>query len=165
MRIHVWMASAALALLPSVAGAGHPSRDLNDGLHAMIAGDYVRAEPALRRAIEHDPNNGIARFNYAATLRALGRNDQALAEYRAALGLIPTSDPKSRADVLYGIALTSDDMGDPIRAARAWNDYVQYAQRYIQEQPSVEIARTRLAAAQRLAGIRVAPLGTQKAGR
>jgi Flp pilus assembly protein TadD len=132
-----------------VAGSAFAST-LDEGLHALTAGDWPRAERMLSVAAHEQPNDFNARFNHAAALRELGRNDEAVGEYRAALELARTEPQKS--NTLYGIALARDAQGDPT----GWNEYLSYAGKYKSEQPSVQIARERLEAQ---------PPGTRKAAR
>ena len=132
-----------------VAGTAFAST-LDEGLHALTAGDWPRAEQLLSVAAREQPNDFNARFNYAASLRELGRNDEAVGEYRAAQQLARTEPQRS--DALYGIALARDAQGDPT----GWHEYLSYAGKYKSEQPAVEIARERL---------EMTVPGTQKAAR
>jgi Flp pilus assembly protein TadD len=157
MRVTILLAAF---LMPAAALAG----SLDDGLHAMVAGDYTRAEASLRCATSERPRDPIAHFNLASALRSLGRGDEALAEYQTALDL--SRDDTVRGDTLYGIALTRDTQGNPALSQQAWRNYISFAQRDRTQQPSVAIAERRLADAERLAA--QPPLkipGTQKAGR
>jgi Flp pilus assembly protein TadD len=125
-------------LVTMVAGAAFAAGNLDEGLHALIAGDAPRAEQLLSQASREQPANFNARFNHASALRALGRNDEAISEYRAAQDLA-RSEP-DRSNALYGIALAKDAMGD----TSGWSEYLRYAGRYRNEQASVAIARERL---------------------
>jgi Flp pilus assembly protein TadD len=111
---------------------------LDQGLHALVAGDSARAEQLLGQAVREEPGNFNARFNYASALRALGRNDEAVREYRVAVSLA-ASEPE-HANALYGIALARDAQGDPT----GWNEYLQFAGKKRNEQAAVRIARERL---------------------
>ena len=120
-----------------VAGAAFAS-SLDDGLHALTAGDWTRAEQQLAVASREEPANFHARFNHAAALREMGRNDEAISEYRASLDLARTEPQRS--DALYGIALAKDSMGDN----SGWSEYLRYAGKYRNEQAAAAIARERL---------------------
>ena len=51
------------------------------------AGRHAEAEAAYRRYIGDQPQDAVARFNFACFLRRRGRPDEALAEHQAALDL------------------------------------------------------------------------------
>jgi Flp pilus assembly protein TadD len=150
----------ALPLVSSVAAAA-PSA-LDEGLHAMVAGDYPRAVERLQIAVKQHPQDPIARFNLGSALRGMNRPAEAVFELRQAFEL--SLDQPGRSKALYGIALSADLLEDPNAAAKAWKDYIGYAQAFRSEQPAVAIARQRLAENQRLARLPTVP-GTQKAGR
>lgn len=57
-------------------------------LHAQ-RGDFVDAEPLLKKAVRVDPDNPHVLFNYANVLRALDKTDDALAWLAKALALSP----------------------------------------------------------------------------
>lgn len=57
-------------------------------LHAQ-RGDFVDAEPLLKKAVRVDPGNPHVLFNYANVLRALDKTDDALAWLAKALALSP----------------------------------------------------------------------------
>lgn len=159
MRPRLLLAFAFL-LVSSVAAAHTPAID--EGLHAMVAGDYPRAVEKLRVAVSEHPQDPIARFNLGSALREVGRPSEGIYELRQAFDL--SQDELQRANALYGIALSADQLGDANAAAQAWKDYIGYAQAFRSEQPAVAIARERLTEAQRLARLPTVP-GTQKAGR
>jgi tetratricopeptide (TPR) repeat protein len=144
------MRLVSLALLFTLTAS---ASSLDEGLHAMIAGNYPRAAQELAVAVAERPHDPIAHFNYASTLRALGRNDEALVEYQAALR--EARDPKLHSDVLYGIALTRNQQGDPALAAAAWRSYLAFASGR-GETGATQIARQNLASAEREIGIRKA---------
>ena len=163
MRYSLFVSAALL----SVGGVGLVTPvfadTLDQGLHAMVAGDYPRAVEELRRAVGERPRDPAAHFNLASALRGLGHPDEAVYEYHLALDL--ASDETGRSDALYGVALARDAQGNPELAQLAWRDYIHYAQAFRSEQPTVAIARERLAEDQRLAGRPAEIPGTQKAGR
>jgi tetratricopeptide (TPR) repeat protein len=161
MRSRLLLAFALASVSSVAAAAGHLSL-LDEGLHAMVAGDYPLAVERLRLAVNQRPRDPIARFNLGSALRGAGRPSEAIYELRQAFDL--SADEPGRANALYGIALSADQLADPNAAAQAWKDYIGYAQSFRSEQPAVAVARMRLAENQRLAHVQTVP-GTQKAGR
>jgi len=140
---------AIFALLSLPASAA----PLDEGLHALIRGDYPLAEQQLGQAVAEQPRNANARFNYASALRELGRYDEAVGQFQAAFR---EGDDLMKSNALYGIGMTRSREGDPARTAQAWRDYVAFAQNRRGDSAAVEIARTNLAAAERDLGIRKA---------
>src|SRR5262249_48194808 len=118
--------------------------------------DYQRAAQQLALAVAERPHDPIAHFSYGSALRGLGQYPDALGELHAALR--EARDPKLRADVLYGIALTRNQMGDPAHAAAPWRDYLAFAGNRPSDAAAAQIARQNLAMAER-------ELGTRKAAR
>jgi tetratricopeptide (TPR) repeat protein len=163
------VAAATLMLGARVASAeailSPQHQKLGQGVKLVVDGKYAEAEPVLRCAIEMDPSMAEAHYNLAVVLRQTGRNEEAITEYRAAQKLFDPSSVPNQAKSLYGIALATDDLGDPARAARAWQEYIAFDRKYAGGSAALPIAQARLADAQRMAHIRVAPPGTQKAGR
>jgi tetratricopeptide (TPR) repeat protein len=139
----------AVLLFPLAVSAS----SMDEGLHAMIAGDYPRAAQLLATAVAERPHDPVAHFNYASTLRALGQYNDALVEYQAALR--EARDPKLHSDVLYGIALTRNQQADPALAAAAWRSYLAFSSGR-GETGATQIARQNLASAEREIGIRKA---------
>jgi tetratricopeptide (TPR) repeat protein len=128
-----------LLALPTVTWAQYRlpkgEEEVNRASEMMVRFDYAGAEPLLRRAIADTPRDPYAHYNLAALLRATGRYDEAIAEYDRAKELFETTDrhANGRGDVgncLYGIALATEAKDDPQAAARAWNDYIRFAQRF-----------------------------------
>ena len=132
-------------LLPAFASADN----LDHGLHSLQAGDYALAEMELKLAVAERPADGLARFYHAAALRQEGLHEAALAEYRRALG--ETRDPALRANSLYGIAITRNEMGNAEEAAQAWREYVTWAEDHHANQHALTVARENLAAAEKVA--------------
>jgi tetratricopeptide (TPR) repeat protein len=128
-------------------------KKVNQATRLIVDGRYAAAEPFVRQAIALDPNNAWAHYNLGVVLRGTGRFEAAVAEYRRAMELFPPGDVPQQTQSLYGIALAQEAIGDPRAAAAAWNDYIQYAQRFAAEQPAVEIARHHLDTNLRLAGL------------
>jgi eukaryotic-like serine/threonine-protein kinase len=64
--------------------------------------DFAGAEREFKRAIESDPKNAVAFYQYANFLMAFGRFDEAESKFRRALELEPASVNANR---LYGIFL------------------------------------------------------------
>lgn len=62
------------------------------GLSAWKAGDYDRAESALRRALELDPNHMKSQLNLSRVLLDMGKPMEALEEIRDALVIDPESN-------------------------------------------------------------------------
>jgi hypothetical protein len=131
---------AAFVLIPTAARADH----LDEGLRALIASDYPKAERALAWAVHERPNDANARFNYASALRGMGRNEEAIAQYQTAVSC--ASDPKVRSDAFYGIALARQAEGNPVAERQAWHDFL--AQAGPNDQGAVTIARQNLSRAE-----------------
>jgi tetratricopeptide (TPR) repeat protein len=149
-----------LLLTPVVASAQFRlpkgEEEVNRASAMIVRGDYAAAEPLLRRAVADAPNDPYAYFNLASVLRATGRDDEAIENYRRAQKLFETKGPRANgpsdiSNCLYGIALALEGTGDPQAAADAWNDYIRFAQRFASDQPAVAIARERVETDLRLA--------------
>ncbi len=87
-----------------------PQLHNNLGFSLLLQGDLVAAEQELARALELDPTFRRARMNHALVLGKLGRDDDALAEFRLA---------GSEADALYNLAVIQADRGRYADAARS----------------------------------------------
>ena len=61
----------------------------NQGTSLLESGDYDSAIPHLEEAIRDNPNNADAHNNLAWCYQNLGRNDEAIAEYKQALRIYP----------------------------------------------------------------------------
>jgi tetratricopeptide (TPR) repeat protein len=163
-----------LSMFPLVASAQEAlpkgEEEVNRASAFLVHGDYVGAEPLLRRAVVDAPDDPYAHFALASVLRATGRYDDAIAGYERARRLFETTAVGANgsadiADCLYGIALARESLGDPRRAAQAWNDFIRFAQPFADEEPAVAIARTRAEAELRLARASGRLPGTQEASR
>lgn len=171
MRLAVFVA-VLVAPVASWAQARLPpgEEDVNRASEKIVRSDYAGAEPLLRRAVVEAPNDPYAHYNLAAVLRATGRGEAAIPEYRRAKELFETVGPRANgqgdiANCLYGIGLAEEARGDAQAAARAWGDYIRFAQRYSGEQPAVAIARQHAQADERLARTRGPFLGPKEATR
>lgn len=161
-----------LLLVPVVAAAQLPKgeEEVNRASEMMVRGDYAGAEPLLRQAISDAPGDPYAYFDLASVLRATGRNDEAIGEYRTAQRLFETKGPRANgqgdiSNCLYGIALAREGMDNPQAAADSWNEYIRFAQRFGNEQPAVAIARERVETNTRLARAKGPYRGTEEATR
>ena len=85
--------------------------------------DYAAAEASYRRALELDPDNVYARYEYGYFLCNTGRPDEALAEYRRALELDP----------LYPEPL--EGIGEAYRYTRQYDKALEYLQEVSELQP------------------------------
>ena len=123
--------------------AARKALELDDSLseaHAALAValtgalKWSEAEREFLRAIELNPNNGLAHYFYAVRLLAPeNRIDQALEQVRAALSLDPLS-PSIRTN--YGVVLTM---------ARRYSEAVAQLQNVLAENPGFVPAQNRLA--------------------
>ncbi len=167
MRSIICVLGVTLALSQAQAGAlfTPAHRDVEQATSLIVQGRYNEAEPFLRHALELDPSEAEAHYNLGAVLRATGRAEEAIAQYHAASRLFAPDDQPNQAKCLYGSALAAEATGDPSRAIAEWQAYVRYDGRFAAAQPAVAIARQHLQYEQALAQQRVAPPGTQKAGR
>jgi len=95
----------ALALQPR-----DPQLHNNLGFSLLLEGDLTAAEQELARALELDPTFRRARMNRGLVLGKLGRDDEALAEFRLA---------GSEEDALYNLAVVQADRGRYADAARS----------------------------------------------
>lgn len=144
--------------------------EVNRASEMIVRGDYASAEPLLRRAVIDAQNDPYAHYNLAAVLRDTGRNEEAIVEYRRAQQLFETVGPRANgeadiANCLYGIALAKEALGDVQATARAWDDYIRFAQPFSEEQSAVAIAREHEQTNERLARTRGPFLGPQEASR
>jgi tetratricopeptide (TPR) repeat protein len=169
LGIGLWLLS-----IPTIAAAQiqlpRGQEEVNHASTLIVRGRYAEAEPLLRQAIANAPGDPYAYFNLASVLRATGRNQEAIANYRSAQSLFSSSGrsangPSDIANCLYGIALAREAGSDPRAAAQAWNEYIRFAQRFANEQPAVAIAREHVDTNQRLARARGPALGPQQATR
>ncbi len=81
---------------------------------------YAEAAPAFKKALDAKPDQSVARYNLAFSLRKLGRNDDAAEQYRMYL----QSNPND-ADAHYGLAETLRAAGDKVAAAEAYEAYAR----------------------------------------
>lgn len=104
MRDHPWITAGALALA-WLAFTGGVFRDTlhestTEGRRLYDAGKYAEAMAAYGRGRAEEPDNPVLAFNVGDTLLAMGKTDEALAEYRKALA---SKDPKLTARTHYNI--------------------------------------------------------------
>lgn len=150
MKLTFGLALAVTVALSPLARAqlDHPHRVLGRGVGAVVDGDYKKAEPLLRDALRMDPLMAEGHYNLAVVLRDTGRFDDAVNEYRTALGLFQkygaADGENGISRCLYGIALAEESRGDPGSAASAWNEYLKWAKRFSAEKPAAEIAQRHL---------------------
>jgi Flp pilus assembly protein TadD len=79
---------------------------------------YPEAEEALRRAAQVAPDDAVVRYNLAVTLRAPGRKEEAVVEYREAVRLDPDLK-EAWGDLGLLLREAGDDEG-AIQALRRW---------------------------------------------
>jgi len=160
MKFTGWLIAAVIATAPALARAqvvlDKPHQFLGAGVSLVVAGHYADAEKRLREAIRLDPSLREAHYNLAVALREMGRFDEAIAEYQAALSMYPQWDEPNRAKCLYGMALAKEMRGDK----DAWDEYLAFAKPLQKEQPAVRIAQDH-----REVMVGARPPGTQKAAR
>src|SRR5512135_1692988 len=104
MRDHPWITAGVLALA-WLAFTGGVFRDAlhestTEGRRLYDAGKYAEAMAAYGRGRAEEPDNPVLAFNVGDTLLAMGKADEALAEYRKALS---SKDPKLIARTNYNI--------------------------------------------------------------
>jgi len=87
-----------------------PQLHNNLGFSLLLQGDLPAAEQELARALELDPTFRRARMNHALVLGKLGRDDEALSEFRLA---------GSPEDAFYNLAVLQADRGRYGDAARS----------------------------------------------
>lgn len=75
------------------------------GMDHVRQRNFEAAAECFRRAVEADPSDSLAYNNLGSTLAALGRHDQAIAAFRAALAIRPNDYPQA------GV-----NLGDSLRA-------------------------------------------------
>lgn len=171
MRTAILMGVLALpALAMGQSRLPKGQEEVNRASELIVRGDHAGAEPLLRRAVVDAPDDPYGHYNLGAVLRATGRNEEAIVEYRRARDLFEKVGPRANgegdiANCLYGIALAEEARGDATSSARAWSDYIRFAQRYQNEQPAVAIARNHVETNERLAGIKGPFRATEKASR
>ena len=89
-----------------------------EGRRLYDAGKYAEAMAAYGRGRAEEPDNPVLAFNVGDTLLAMGKADEALAEYRKALS---SEDPKLKARTQYNIGnayLQKEDLRRAIDAYR-----------------------------------------------
>jgi tetratricopeptide (TPR) repeat protein len=141
--------AVTLALSPMArAQLDHPHRVLGRGVAAVVDGDFKKAEPLLRESLQLNPDMPEGHYNLAVVLRATGRYEEAVDQYRVAMDLFKkygAADGENAVSrSLYGIALAEESRGDPQNASAAWSDYLRWAKRFKQEHPAEEIAQRHL---------------------
>jgi TolB-like protein/Tfp pilus assembly protein PilF len=122
-------AEKALDLDPNLAAAhgqlGH--------LFMMYDWDWSGAEREVRRAVELDPNNLLARVVLGDLLTALGRFPEALEQKRRAVAVDPLS------------AVAQSSYGRTLYRARRYEEAIAHLQRAIELEPQVTLHPHRLA--------------------
>jgi hypothetical protein len=122
MRDHPRITAGMLALAWLVFTGGvfrdalHEST--TEGRRLYDAGKYAEALAAYGRGRAEEPDNPVLAFNVGDTLLAMGKADEALAEYRKALS---SEDPKLKARTQYNIGnayLRKEDLRRAIDAYR-----------------------------------------------
>jgi tetratricopeptide (TPR) repeat protein len=103
----------ALEATPAHAGAR-----INLGRLLHAAGQLPRAERIYREGIEAGIKSALLLFNFGALLDDMGKRDEAIAAYEAAL----LEDPRF-ADCHYNLALAYEARGDARGAIRHLNEY------------------------------------------
>jgi tetratricopeptide (TPR) repeat protein len=114
LRVAAVAASALVVLAvlsPPVRAAQDVPESYRRALSLHRAGELEAAVAAYREVLEVDTDNAAARSNLGAALAALGRYEEAIEAYRAALTLVP--DPGIR----HNLALAYYKSGDLNRAA------------------------------------------------
>jgi Flp pilus assembly protein TadD len=83
-------AEAVRVVARAAAGRRHgPQAELALASARLRAGNVQAAEPVLRAIVKREPKNGVALAQHGAALTALGHFEEAEAQLRAALALIP----------------------------------------------------------------------------
>ncbi|HEY9076961.1 MAG TPA: tetratricopeptide repeat protein [Anaerolineaceae bacterium] len=62
--------------------------------------DYTHAEEDFRQSLSLSPDMADTLFALGLVMKAVGKNDEAIACFEKVLGLIPTMDDKTRASIL-----------------------------------------------------------------
>ena len=121
---------AALSLASCSSGSGtatsttsassSASQSLQQGIAALKAGNYSQAETYFRQAISQDPTNvsgykALAYYNLGVALGSAGATNLAIAAYKSALELNPTST-----STLFNLA-EAQTAGDPSAALANYN--------------------------------------------
>lgn len=88
---------------------------LSAAVQSLAAGAAADAERLAARAREADPHDAQAAYAHGRTLKALGRLDDAIAAYRAALALAP-----DHVDTLLSLGVALRAHGQPAQAAEAY---------------------------------------------
>ncbi len=144
---------ASTLLLFGFLATGAATDTLGQGVSAVVAQDYNRAEPLLKKALSEDPNLREGHYNLGVVYRETNRFEAAVSEFKTALPMFDESDRPNREKCLYGIALAEDGAQNFERAADAWNGYIAYARRFAGNEAVVQIAQQNRAQDLRLANI------------
>src|SRR6185295_1155810 len=95
-----------------------------DGRERMLLGDYVKAAPALEKAVEADPAFAAALESLSKTYESLGYQDKALDAAERAAKAVKPEQTRLQHRVNARLALLR---GDPAQAAKS---YATLAERY-----------------------------------
>jgi tetratricopeptide (TPR) repeat protein len=104
----------------------------------MRAGNAAAAAEQLAQAVELSPRDGVVRLEYGNALAAARRNDEALAQYQAALELEPYW-----AEAYFRVARAHDVLGQTARAAPLYRQYLERAPR--SQSQGIQMVARRLA--------------------
>lgn len=107
----------------------------------MTDRDWAGAERAFRRAIELNPNSGLAHSNYSHHLRRVRRFDEAVAESKRAVEIEPTS-------VLY-----NRNVAMSLYFARRYDEAIEQFQKTLELDPDMPTAHSWLASSYEQKGL------------
>jgi len=104
----------SIALLKQILAGNAGMKDLwlQLGVAQVRAGRLPDALATFKRLVEVDPSDGKSLISVAQVLTGIGRLDEAAANARAALAILPAADAASRAsayEVLVNVALAGND--------------------------------------------------------
>lgn len=111
------LARAAWLAEPLAETASPEMRD-TFGWIAARQGRFVEAEPHLAYAVAQRPEHPVLRYHLATTLANLGREAEALAEYRQAERLADPSLPQAEREIVRAEIARLEAVGDAPRATR-----------------------------------------------
>ncbi len=128
---------AAAEMYRAAMAAGGPKADICFQVAELLyrTGDAAGARERYYMAVELDENYVEARANLGCVLAEMGQGELAVAAFLGALKYHP-----DYADVHYQLARTLDELGQPDRAGKHWETFVELAP----DNPWAEEARQRL---------------------